>query len=487
MFSFPRWVGRLRWQLALSYAVVTIVVIFTLLLIEQVLFLADQAREINIEGLPQTTVDQLHHITPQVASYLAAELPDQKAIEAWLMTITRSSDEMTNLTLAIEQPQPEGESLTFYNKTFGVAVFDASGAVISQLPPDYSFSDPAERVWRAAMTEPQAADQFLGESIFAAVPIFSPQGERLGVLFVDVSSPNPCFWCELGDRMLGTLMSTGRSAVWIILIGIVFGIISTRGLTRRIQHLVNTAERWGEGELTTMISEQGADELGDLSRQLNRMARDLDALLQTRQQLAHLEERNRLARELHDAVKQQVFATSMQLASAQLALEQGDEELIARHLQEAKMLIADMKQELTGLIQELRPAALEDKGLVEAVRDYAEKWSRQHDLPVEVAVQGERPTPLQLEQTLFRIAQEGLSNIGRHSQASRATVYLKWADGQIKMRLQDDGVGFVVDEGTASGIGLASMQERVAHIGGEVEIFSAPGRGTSIEVSVPLK
>ena len=268
-------------------------------------------------------------------------------------------------------------------------------------------------------------------------------------------------------------------------VGTVFGFLTARGLTRRLEALMRAADRWSRGDFSVAVRDTSQDELGELIRRLNRMAEELQNLLATREELAALEERNRLARDLHDAVKQQVFATVMQVAAARHLLAQ-DPEQAKIHLEEAERLARQAQQELNALIRELRPAALEGKGLVAALREYVAEWSQQTGIAAEVRVQGERPLPLRVEQALFRIVQEALSNVAKHSAATRVDVHLAWAPDGVTLTVTDDGRGFDVAEARGKGIGLRSIEERVAGLQGWLTIDSAPGHGTRIVVHLPV-
>jgi len=155
------------------------------------------------------------------------------------------------------------------------------------------------------------------------------------------------------------------------------------------------------------------------------------------------------------------------------------------HLEEAERLIYELRQELSSLVQELRPAALEGEGLAAAVRKYATDWSRQNGIVPEVRVQGERSLPLDIEQGVFRIVQETLANVARHSQASEVEIALVYANDEITLTVTDDGRGFDVD-GKRSGFGLSSMQERAEALGGKLAVGSVPGKRTSVSCTVPV-
>src|SRR5205807_4599506 len=130
--------------------------------------------------------------------------------------------------------------------------------------------------------------------------------------------------------------------------------------TRRLKNLTAAASRWSRGDFSTPAEDTSEDELGQVTQQLNLMAEQVQNLLQARQKLATLEERNRLARDLHDSVKQQVFAVAMQIGATRLLI-QRDTAAAEVRLNEAQKLVRQAQQELTSLIRELRPVALEGK------------------------------------------------------------------------------------------------------------------------------
>jgi signal transduction histidine kinase len=134
----------------------------------------------------------------------------------------------------------------------------------------------------------------------------------------------------------------------------------------------------------------------------------------------------------------------------------------------------------------MRPAALEGKGLAGALRDYVKGWSQRAEIPAEVHIRGEREAPLQVEQALFRVAQEALANVARHSGANRAEVDLIYTSGTLTLRVADDGRGFDPAQDPGEGFGLQSMRERLMRLGGRVEVESAPGKGTRITCVCPL-
>lgn len=208
-------------------------------------------------------------------------------------------------------------------------------------------------------------------------------------------------------------------------------------------------------------------------------------LFEQTKDLAVMEERNRLARDLHDSAKQKAFAALAQLGTARGILN-GNGHLVATHLNEAENLVSDVIQELTFLVQEIYPIALQEKGLGNTLREYIFEWENRTDAKVQFAVRNERRLPLEVEQALFRITQEGMANVARHSQARRVVISLVYNDDSIQLSLSDDGQGFDMKT-KPYGMGLRSIRERVGTIRGTVQIQSAPGQGTRLIVQVPAK
>lgn len=210
-------------------------------------------------------------------------------------------------------------------------------------------------------------------------------------------------------------------------------------------------------------------------------------LREARSEIARLAvqaERLRLSRDLHDSVKQQLFALSMQLGVALAQLEH-DREAARKPLLEAEALVHQAQQDLTTLIQDLRPSVLQEKGLVAALRDLVTTWSRQNSIPVDLHLPERCHLLPAVEEALWRVGQEALSNIARHSQASKVYLRLELTPEQVRLSIRDNGRGFEQHDGQSSGVGLLSIQERMAVIGGSVLLQSRPGEGTSLVVRCP--
>lgn len=196
------------------------------------------------------------------------------------------------------------------------------------------------------------------------------------------------------------------------------------------------------------------------------------------QRLAVTQERNRLSRDLHDSVKQRVFAMIMQLGTAQVLLDR-EPERAREAIDHAERLARQAGSELNLVIQELRPVDLEDRGLPDALRAYARDWSGQSGIHTDVTISGDPPDEPEVEHALLRVAQEAMANVARHSQATSVRLELRTEGRTVVLSIVDDGVGFDPDR-SGRGVGLASMRERAEALGGELILDSAPGRGASI-------
>jgi signal transduction histidine kinase len=205
----------------------------------------------------------------------------------------------------------------------------------------------------------------------------------------------------------------------------------------------------------------------------------LEAYARQAQELAAVEERNRLGRELHDSVKQQAFAVSGQLGAARALLNTSPEDAQV-HLLKAEALMDEVRLELGQIIQALRPAVLQGHGLEDALRSWGAGWSEQSGITLKIRADGLGGLPPEIEQALLRVAQEALSNTARHSRASHADVLLWRENNHVRLIIQDDGEGFDPVY-PPPGVGLTSMRERAEQLpDGSFTIESSPGMGTRI-------
>ncbi|NJO07313.1 MAG: sensor histidine kinase [Chloroflexaceae bacterium] len=207
---------------------------------------------------------------------------------------------------------------------------------------------------------------------------------------------------------------------------------------------------------------------------------------------AVLEERNRLARELHDSVSQQLFSMMLTAQAARAHIEKNPQRTLTQ-LERLQETAAAALAEMRALIAQLRPPAVSDQGLGTALQRHVAQVSRREGLRIDFSITGDERVAHGLEQALYRIVQEALNNIVKHAQASRAFVALDCQPHLVQLRVADNGQGFDVAllhdvaarDGDRRHFGLLTMEERATEMGGALSVLSVPGAGTEIVVQVP--
>ncbi len=209
-------------------------------------------------------------------------------------------------------------------------------------------------------------------------------------------------------------------------------------------------------------------------------------LFERDRELSVIEERNRLARDLHDSVTQTLFSVVLTAEAASTLLER-DAGGAKAQLERLQALSRDALQEMRSLIFELRSADLASDGLVATLRKHCEILSRVRKIEIDVSVEGERELPADVEQELFRIAQEAVNNALKHADARRIEVQLAMAPPLVTLTVHDDGRGFdpVAPQIRSKRLGLTSMRERAEALGAELIVESAQGAGTTVRAEVP--
>jgi NarL family two-component system sensor histidine kinase LiaS len=481
---------QLRWKLTFSYTIVTVAA----LLVLEITLISLAVHSISQEARadPLAMLEKLETVyVPPVSSYMLKTPPDYQGLRNLLSSISiRDID---------QEPIRLGDlSLSIYSTNiFFVLFVRPDGTLVDVLP--YNF-----------LRNSQIGDSFQTNDI---PELYAPlkaalSGSTDRELLYDTSSDSyvvgavPVFDESGRDQIVGALAFVRKTGFWDIitfagfaqqvaasllfitifagLLGSLIGSLTARGLVHRLRRLFKSARAWSEGNFTVSVQDPVQDELGLLASGLNDMASRLGKLLEERQQMSVMQERNRLARELHDSVKQSAFAASAQLGTA-LVNYPNEGDTTHAHLLETEKLLDSVRQDLTHLIHELRPVSLESKGLAEGIQEYCNDWAKQSGISASVDVRGERTLPPDVEHTLFRIIQGALSNIARHSEASQAEISLIQDPTSVRLIVTDNGIGFDVDE-NHDGMGLRSLQERVDLLGGTFDIESKIGEGTKISV-----
>ncbi len=472
MRRFTRPFRQLRGKLTVSYTLTSVV---TFLLIEVTLItVLLVVVSLNISAI---VLGSLKQEALQAAPYYIHGSPDQEALATWLHVIEPSVSNLGNgntRPIFLSVVDTEGRSIA--------SIGTLSVPPATPLQADLSPQNRAHliAVLHDAKGSTSTVEQDTDNTLVAITPIVGQKGNIQGALVLKTHQPN------IFQLVLDFLQLIVFSLIVVTIIaaiaGLVFGYLTARGLTQRLKKLATASDRWSRGDFSAIAVDTSEDELGQVAHQLNRMAEQLRNLLQARQKLATLEERNRLARDLHDSVKQQVFAISMQIGATKVLLKR-DVAAAEVRLNEADKLVRQAQQELTSLIRELRPVALEGKGLVTALRELATSWAQQSDIVANLRVEGTegaQTLSLTVEEALFRVAQEALANVARHSKATLVQILLTKTEETVTLSVVDNGQGFATEQQGRSGVGLLSMQERMKALGGDVQVESTVGKGTQI-------
>lgn len=239
-------------------------------------------------------------------------------------------------------------------------------------------------------------------------------------------------------------------------------------------------------ERTVELMEMNANLQGEISER--RRAERERALIMRRLVMAQEAERRRIARDMHDQFGQQL--TALLLKFGMLKEGCGDQKELCSQVEALEAIAKQLDADVDFLVWELRPASLDDLGLRAALTSYTQNWSKHFGIPVElheVGTDKNRLTP-EIETVLYRIAQEALNNTAKHAHAAHITVLLDQRADMISLIIEDDGNGFDAENAAAfnrKGFGLTGVLERAALVGGNVEIESQPGKGTTVYVRIP--
>jgi NarL family two-component system sensor histidine kinase LiaS len=426
-------------------------------------------------NVPSFAERYLRQQAEQATPFCVDGLPGREVLTSWLRVVNTNLSEQRILS-------PDGAVFLAVVDTQGQTIASTGVHPVSfntSIQEQLSSRDRANL--RAVLNDREGrtstADEDADGTIVAITPIVGKGKNILGGLVMKIARPDR-LWGLTGFLQIIVLTVTIVTIIAAIG-GMVFGYLTARSLTRRLRGLSAAADRWSRGDFSSPVYDASGDELGQVARQLNRMAEQLQNLLQTRQKLATLEERNRLARDLHDSVKQQVFTLAMQIGATKVLLKR-DVGAAEERLNEAQKLVTHAQRELTSLIRELRPVALEGKGLAVALRELVTEWTQQTDIVANLRVEGTQTLPLTVEEALFRVAQEALANVARHSKATLVQLLLTVTNESVTLSVIDNGQGFDTTRHKHLGVGLLSMQERMRALGGDVQIESTSRKGTHV-------
>lgn len=488
IFNFFR---RIQWKLTLSYAFVTAatVILLSILLVGLALFAESQNST--------RTFDSFYWSKTAFQDNIPTLLDDPEALQTWLNRVHDSGFFDADL-----RSYTVRESLDYANTYItGTPIYllDPALNVITAVPVNESLVGkpfPTRIVNGlnvAAILEAAQA----GDKNYYVQSFSQPNGSRIVAFPLRKSDDDPVVAIvvyQLQPIGFATptnleVYSTFFTVITLIVlavslpVGAVFGWLASRGLRKRLVTLSVAANAWSKGDFSVTPRDRSGDEIGELTRNLVSMAEQLQTHIHTRNELTRMEERNRLARDLHDTIKQETYAARMQLTAAKNLIA-SDPKAAAGHIESALQLNRETQQELKLIIDELRPAALAGKGLAQALTEYTARWQEHTGIKVDTRITGERPLPLDVEQGLYRVLQESLSNVARHGEADRVILELSLLPDRVTLSTADNGRGFAPASVPANSYGLSSMKQRLAEIGGTLIIESSPSKGTKVIAEV---
>ncbi|MDQ0271507.1 sensor histidine kinase [Cytobacillus purgationiresistens] len=283
-----------------------------------------------------------------------------------------------------------------------------------------------------------------------------------------------------------------------IAIGIMFGLLSGYSWQRQLKQVDGWLHQVEEGRQIDLNDHEASSDLQPISKRVDKIQKQIVEQAKLSQKLANekaedfdnrmqeiiFQERNRLARELHDSVSQQLFAASM-LMSAIMETEGQSGGSGTKQLKLVESMIHQSQLEMRALLLHLRPVALKGKTLMAGIEELLVELVQKVTMDITWKVE-DFPLDKGVEDHLFRILQESVSNTLRHAKSNSLEVLLIERDGYAILRVVDDGIGFNVEEAKVGSYGMQNMYERAMEVGGSLKIISLPDKGTRLEVKVPI-
>ncbi|MDM5328699.1 sensor histidine kinase [Neobacillus sp. CF12] len=307
-------------------------------------------------------------------------------------------------------------------------------------------------------------------------------------------------WSELWNRHFMDIPFVIFIPSFSIAIGILLGIVTGIFWRRQFQSVEHSLHQLEQGKQIGLNEKQSIPEMQGIADQIDKIGRQISEQAKLSQRLATEkvedqeariqeiieQERNRLARELHDSVSQQLFAASMMMSAINTTKQSTNEEdREAKQLKMVEEMIHQSQLEMRALLLHLRPVALKNKTLQEGIEELLIELSQKVTMEIKWKVEA-FPLDKGIEDHLFRILQESVSNTLRHSKANKLEVLLIKRDEIVILRIVDDGVGFEVDNMKAGSYGMQNMHERALEVGGTLKVISVQSKGTRLEVKVPV-
>ncbi len=457
----------LRWKLALSYAFITTL---SLLLAELliycgiiVVFSSHRIQNTLAEQVPQ-------FVLPQIRPYLEQKPVNKEGVQRALNKWVKGG-----ISVGINGffLQKGGLGIDTH-----VYVLDTARNVVACLPDCGHAQDLRDLLKDAPLEHFAGAHHLQNERLDAHIlPIENATSQRLGYFILTFPTLH-ILLLKITNTLLQSVLLLYPP---ILILGLVFGWFVGGRLTRRLLPLRDMVNNWAKGDFTLRVRDESGDEMSEFARQLNWVADELETLIKMRETIAGLEERQRIARELHDSVKQRVFAISLMLKNLRKTPDIPPR--VAEQLESVLAQVREIQGELRLSIQQLHPHHPSTFDIYQALHSLHQRWQG-GTRGISIDIQAERANlPPDVVMNLYRITEEAVSNAVRHSGASHVTVTFRHGEHAFELVIQDNGHGFKPDDITY-GLGLRSMKERAGQIGAHFTLQSNPA-GTTIRVLIP--
>lgn len=430
-FNPPR--ASLIWTLALAYLGLALLAAVTVRFVSLSMELGELDRDLRGGWLA--------HAAGEAALELSADMPSDPAAAR-----SRLTGELKSLQAGLSDTE-HGGVLSEMANPIGMQVLNPQGRVLAQIGKLAGGSVP-QGTPAGVQRLPDAA----GAWRYAA-PLTGRDGRPQGLLLVELTRHPPGVRALLGDGFEWPAL-----VVYALVFGLGSALLLQWRVTRRLNAIAQTADAWSAGDFTREVADNREDEIGRLSQRLDQMARQLEVLLAIKAELAGVNERHRLARDLHDTVKQKAFALQLQLAAAERAKDLPKN--VAHALEDARRITHEIQEELAQLIGETAEVSSEPLDQILARR--ADAWGRRGRFSVDADLAAARDLPVHQRPVVIRVLDEALANVMRHSGARRAEISVSEKGGRIELKVEDDGRGLGQDAG--EGMGLQNMKRRAAEL-----------------------
>ncbi len=316
---------------------------------------------------------------------------------------------------------------------------------------------------------------------------------RAGIARVGISSQS------MQDTLSKLTTQLGLTVLGVLGVSLLAATLLTWILTRPILELVEATRTVGKGDFSIQVQRWANDEIGDLAEAFNQMTSDLSRINKIRAEREKLrrqlidgmisaqeDERKRIARELHDSTSQSLTSLKVGLRSLEKICDRPETH---EHVSDLRQVLDHTLDEVHSLAVQLRPAALDDLGLSAALERYLTDWQEQYRLNVDFVIHTpDCRLPEFVETAIYRIIQEGLTNVYRHAEAQSISVLVERRKHDVITVIEDDGKGYDIDHvNSGSRLGLVGMRERAELLGGELTIETIASKGTSLFIRIPIE